>query len=329
MKGKNQKYNSVSKQKLLDCPVEDSYYFYDEPEYSRYEQVWYICDRYNEHPISEPPYLLIEKSNYQINLYKIDSLLAWFSEHYQWSIIPWQNIIRFRSFVFITKDKERMDKFVSCSSNIIDIPFVNKRNSSLLINTYQVNKSFSDNAKAIVFEENINSIVKICDICETGINPPKLITSVDLEQYSILNLNKDLYTQSTIKAKKESIWKIYYPRNKKSFELISRQLILKSESLDGVAFWISQNANVKKIQQILAQIKSHEINYSDLSYLRDFLDVCNWLYGFGRDITAPDNHNCSLFISRNSRMIKAIDVSRQENNNFQKHNYHYNLLASF
>lgn len=61
IKDKTKKYNYVSKQNLLDCPPENSYYYYDEPWYSRYGKVWYICDQDEQNYASETPYLLIEK----------------------------------------------------------------------------------------------------------------------------------------------------------------------------------------------------------------------------------------------------------------------------
>ena len=98
------------------------------------------------------------------------------------------------------------------------------------------------------------------------------------------------------------------------------------------AFWISPNANLKSLMYILDRIEDIKISYSDLSYLQDLLNACEWLYGFSRDATAPDNYNCSLFISRDSKIIRQIDSYRREESyhmNLNLCNYYYELLMCF
>ena len=98
------------------------------------------------------------------------------------------------------------------------------------------------------------------------------------------------------------------------FELISSELISKLErySSSNRAFWVSQNTDFKKLTNLLIHTEYIEPTYSDLIYLQNFLDATEWLYTFRRDFYMSDYYELSLFISRNSQIIKEIDIFRQE-----------------
>ncbi len=330
-------HKSIPIDYLLECSKENLNYYYDEPWYSRYGKHWYIHSKDEEQSsISDRPNLLTIKkeSSYQISLETIDNILECWANKYKWSILPWNNAIRFRSFVFISKDRKLKERFIGCSSNKIKIPFLKNKQHNLLISEYTVISNFSEVVNAIIFEENINTVGTIWDACNCERCPSWLITNIDFDEDSFLYKYLDKYQKNEleINLKKSSSWRVYQPCDKSSFELVSRELILKSKRLDGTAFWIPQNTNLERLKHILADTESESTSYSDLSYLKDFLSVCEWLYGFGRDLTSPENYNCSLFISRDSTIIREIDIFRQEENNIfslNRHNYHYDLLACF
>ena len=80
--------------------------------------------------------------------------------------------------------------------------------------------------------------------------------------------------------------------------------------------------------------ENKQSNYSDLIYLQSFLDVSEWLYTFRRDFHMTYEHNLSLFISRDSKIIQEIDIFRQQMMNLYDSyllgvNSHYDLLGCF
>ncbi|BAY84179.1 hypothetical protein NIES267_36750 [Calothrix parasitica NIES-267] len=321
----NLDHNLISIKDLLESPSENRFYYFDEPWYNRYGKIWYIYgDKHNYDKDNFPDLSITKKNfNYQISLEKIDYLLAWFANKYRWSILPWHNAIRFRSFVFISKEQTLRDKFVYCSNNLIKIPFLNSQKTNLLISQYSVFTKFSEFVNAIVFEENIKTTGVVWDVCNCSYCPPWLITDNNLHEDSNLYEYSDKF-QLINKIKD---WNVYQVSDKKTFTVISKSSILRLS-----AFWISPNANLQTLISILDRIEDIEISYSDLSYLQDLLKACEWLYGFSRDATAPDNYNCSLFISRDSSIIKKIDNSRREGSydiNLNLHNYYYELLMCF
>lgn len=321
----NLNHNPISIKNLLESQPENIFYYFDEPWYSRYGEKWYIHG--NKHNLSNDdfPDLLITKNNYnsQISLERIDYLLSWFANRYKWSILPWYDAIRFRSFVFISDEQTLRDKFIDCSNNSIKIPFLNSQKTNLLISHYSIFTKFSEVMTAIVFEENIKTTGVVWDACNCSLNFPLLITCNNLNENTNFYKCCDKYKL----IKKIKGWNVYQVSDKKTFTAISKSIILGLS-----AFWISPNANLKRLITILDRIEDIEISYSDLSYLQDLLKACEWFYGFARDATAPDNYNLSLFISRNSKIIQRIDSSRQEKSydiNLNSHNYYYKLLTCF
>lgn len=328
----NQNHKSVSIKDLLEYPPENIFYYFDEPWYARYSKIWCIHgENQSQSSDDDFPNLLFTKnhSNFQLSLEYIDYLLARFTDKYKWSIIPWHHTIRFRSFVFISKEKTLRDKFIDCYNNSIKIPFIHSKKTNLLISKYSISNKFSEVISAIVFEENIKTTGKVWDACNCYSSHPLLITCNNVHEYSkfahysdkyqLINQNKNFH--------QDSDWNIYQVDDKDTFTFISESIILGMR-----AFWISPNTNIQKIKSILDIIEDTELSYSDLSYLEDLLNVCEWIYGFSRDATAPDNYNCSLFISRDSKIIQKIDSFRREDSydiNLSFHNYHYNLLMGF
>jgi hypothetical protein len=78
--------------------------------------------------------------------------------------------------------------------------------------------------------------------------------------------------------------------------------------------------------------ESLETSYSDLIYLKDFLSISEWIYGFSRDFDVPDAYNCSFFACRNSKIIEEVDFLRCDNGSdcySLNPNHYYNLLAAF
>jgi len=321
----NRSHNPIPIKDLLESPPENVLYYFDEPWYNKYAKTWYIHSNKQNPNNGDFPDLLITRNNFnlQISLEKIDYLLAWFADKYRWSILSWHDAIRFRSFVFISKEQTLRDKFVDCSSNLIKIPFLHSQKTNLLISQYSVSTKFSEFVNAIVFEENIKTTSAVWDACNCSHHLRWLITRNNLNEDS----NFYEYSDNFQLINKIKGWNVYQVSDKKTFTVISKSIILGLS-----AFWISPNANLKIIISILDRIEDMEISYSDLSYLQDLLKACEWLYGFARDATAPDNHNCSLFISRDSSIIIKIDNSRREEScvlNLNLHNYYYELLMCF
>ena len=121
------------------------------------------------------------------------------------------------------------------------------------------------------------------------------------------------------------------------FELISSELISKLErySSSDRAFWVSQNTDFKKLTSLLTHRENEESSYSDLIYLQSYLDATEWLYTFIRDFYMSDDHDISFFFSRNSQIVKEIDIFRQEKITNIDDLYssglhsHYDLLGCF
>lgn len=321
---------------------------YGEPWYVHNEQCWYIHGRdLDKANFSEFPGLLItETGKYShISLKKIDIILDWFANNYSWSILPWTNAPRFQSFLFISREQQLRDKFVKCSSNYwnISLKIMSQKDRlcNLLIRTYDVSYNFSDAVNAILFEENIDTVDKIWDACNCEIFSPYFLTNINF--HSVPFLNEYLEQHKAIKKinifDNLSNWNIYELQVEKKifFELISSELISKSWILSSInkAFWVSQNTDFSKLKNLLINTESGNMNYSDLSYLQNFIDVTEWLYTFRRDFGISDEYNLSLFISRNSKIIQEIDFFRQEKNANPYDLYllglnsHYDLLGCF
>ncbi|MBV6624490.1 MAG: hypothetical protein KI793_16380 [Rivularia sp. (in: Bacteria)] len=322
---KNLSHNPITIKELLESLPENRFYYFDEPWYSRYSKTWYIHGSTYNSSNNDLPDFLITKNNsdLEISLEKIDDLLSCCADKYKWSIFPWHDAIRFRSFVFISKEKALRDKFIDCSNNFIKIPFLHSQKTNLLISQYSVSSKFSEVTTAIIFKENIKTTGVVWDACNCYHHPPWLITRNNLND----DANVSGYCDKYRLINKIKYWNIYQISDKNTFIVISKSIILGLS-----AFWISPNSNLQALIYILFKIEDIEISYSDLSYLQDLLKACKWLYGFSRDSTVPDNYNCSLLISRDSKIIRQIDTFRREEDydiNINLHNYYYELLMCF
>ncbi|MDY6900889.1 MAG: hypothetical protein SWZ49_22830 [Cyanobacteriota bacterium] len=90
------------------------------------------------------------------------------------------------------------------------------------------------------------------------------------------------------------------------------RILTHHRGLKLIYHWISQNTDFKKLINLLIHTENEESSYSDLIYLQSFLSVTEWLYTFRRDFYVSDEHDISLLISRNSQIIKEIDIFRQQ-----------------
>ncbi|MCU0329110.1 MAG: hypothetical protein MUE53_08980 [Chitinophagales bacterium] len=322
-------HNSVPIAYFLKCIAENRHYYREEPWYSRYAWNWYIHGKCNRDVnLSEFPALqntILFKS-----LETLNNTLTWMADTYEWTILPWSNLIRFRSFVFIAKDKYLRDKFIQCSSNNYTISFLSNNQLDLFIKSYDVSNQFSQTTKGIVFQENINTLSKIWNACDCDRVNPLLLTNVDFKKYFLSDRQQALlksYDTSDSYSKK---WSIYNIKDKEYFELISREII--GDKSNKTAFWIPQTADISKLIKLLTNTESIDTSYSDLIYFKDFLNISEWIYGFSRDFDAPDANNCSLLISQNSNILAAIDLFRTEKNSdfyLSMPNQYYNLLTAF
>ena len=275
----------------------------------------------------------------KISLEKIDIIFDWFANNYDWSILPWANAPRFESFVFVSAEQKLRDRFIECSSNRWKLP-TKEGLCNLLISSYNVSHYFSDIAKAILFEENIDTVGEIWEACNCDIYYPYFITNIDSKINPLLNeyLEKHKVIQRLDIPKDCRSWNVYEIKieAKLFFELVSSELISKLGrfSSSDRAFWISQNTDFKKLTNLLIHTENEQSNYSDLIFLQSFLDVTEWLYSFRRDFYVSYEHNLSLFISRNSKIIQEIDIFRQQMMNLYDSyllgvNSHYDLLGCF
>lgn len=335
----DKKHHAISINNLLKPCGE----YYGEPYYTHHKQNWYIHGRcLNEINIYNFPGLLVTIGGQfsQISIEKIDSIFDWFANNYDWSILPWTNTPRFQSFLFISNNIKLRDSFIECSSNKWIIPLKDSL-CDLLINSYNVSDKFSNIVKAILFEENINTVGEIWEVCNCDISPPYFLTNIDSKQDIILNqyLGKHKLIEKLDIHQDCSSWNVYEIQTeaKLFFELISSELISKlgMYSSSDRAFWISQNTDFKKLMNLLIHTENKESSYSDLIYLQNFLDATEWLYTFRRDFYISDEHNLSLFISRNSQIVQEIDIFRQEKIANTDDLYslglhsHYDLLGCF
>ena len=220
----NQSHNPISIEDLLESPLENKFYYFDEPCYNRYSKSWYIYGNKHNFSNDDFPDILIAKKKYnlQISLENIDYLLAWFADRYRWSIFPWYDVIRFRSFVFISKEQTLRDKFVDCSNNFIKIPFLDSHKTNLLISQYSVSTKFSESVNAIVFEENITTTGTVWDPCNCSHHSPWLITRNNLNEDS----NFSGYFHKIQLINKIKGWNVYQVSDKNTFTLISKLIIL-------------------------------------------------------------------------------------------------------
>ena len=296
------------------------YEYYGQPFYIHHEQNWYIHGRsLKKINISDFPGLLetIVGQFSKISLEKIDIIFDWFANNYDWSILPWANAPRFESFVFVSAEQKLRDRFIECSSNRWKLP-TKEGLCNLLISSYNVSGNFSDIVKAILFEENIDTVGEIWEACNCDIYPPYFLTNIDSKQDIILNqyLQKHKIIQKLDIPQDCGSWNVYEMQTeaKLFFELISSELISKLERYlsSDRAFWVSQNTDFNKLTSLLTHTENEESNYSDLIYLQSFLSATEWLYTFRRDFYMSDEHDLSFFISRNSQIIKEIDIFRQE-----------------
>ena len=228
--------------------------YYSQPYYAHHEQNWYIHGRcLNEINISDFPGLLVTIGGQfsPISIEKIDIIFDWFANNYDWSILPWTNAPRFQSFLFISNDIKLRDRFIECSSNKWRIPGKDDL-CDLLISSYNVPHNFSDTVKAILFEENIDTVGEIWEACNCDISPPYFLTNIDSKQDIILNqyLQKHKVIRILDIHQDCCYWNVYEMQTeaKLFFELISSELISKLErySSSDRAFWVSKNTDFKK-----------------------------------------------------------------------------------
>jgi hypothetical protein len=321
-------HEPIAISRLLECTTEKLDSYYEEPWYARYGWNWCIHGKCNLNAnFSEIPKLLNIKSCKSLDT--LNNTLSWFADRYEWSILPWSSLIRFRSFVFISKDKNLRDKFIQCSSNQFNLPFLSNRKYNLLVSCHDAIKHFSQASQSIVFEENIDTIFQIWNACNCDELTPFLITDIILEDYYLFREELKLYPFKNL-SRESKIWNIYQPNDKIAFELISSEII--SDQNNKTAFWISPTTDLDRFMDILVNTESLETSYSDLIYLKDFLSISEWIYGFSRDFDVPDAYNCSFFACRNSKIIEEVDFLRCDNGSdcySLNPNHYYNLLAAF
>ena len=319
---------------LLECNVENLYYYHDESWYSRYDWNWCIHGKQErDFHVSNLPCVLALQSNQKCNisLNEFDEALSLLADKYQWAILPWSNYIRLRSFIFISKDRQLRDKFVNCSENKIIVSSLSNKKCNLLVNTSDINIKFTQSLQAIIFQENINTVGDIWDILNLDSFPPLLFTNINIRE--CYNIPSHLYKHKVVKCADEKNnfdWNTYQPVSKISFQLISGKLI--NDKNIKTAFWIPRTTDLDKFRCLLIDTESKNTSYSDLSYLQDFDNICDWLYGFSRDFDSPEEYNYSIFASTHSPIIEEIDAFRQERsscNFLADRNYYYKLLACF
>ena len=205
-------------------------------------------------------------SNYSsISLANTDLILKLFTTKYRWSILPWTGTPRFQSFVFISIDQVLRDRFIQCSPNqlnvYLELMSSETRLCNFLISTYKIPDDFSNHVKAILFEENIDTIGEVWEASNLNIYPPYLVSNLDFQHYPSLNIFLTKY--QAIKPLKiyENLsgWQIYQLQTEEKifFELISSEIVTKSEIFASTekTFWISQNTDFKKLNKILIKIK--------------------------------------------------------------------------
>ena len=181
----DKKHNTVPINSLLEAYGQ----YYERLWYIHHQQNWYIHGRdLRKINIYDFPGFLetIVGQFSKISLEKIDIIFDWFANNYDWSILPWANAPRFESFVFVSAEQKLRDRFIECSSNRWKLP-TKEGLCNLLISSYNVSHYFSDIAKAILFEENIDTVGEIWDACNCDIYHPYFITNIDTKINPLLN----------------------------------------------------------------------------------------------------------------------------------------------
>ncbi|HEY9692869.1 MAG TPA: hypothetical protein V6D15_11720 [Oculatellaceae cyanobacterium] len=294
-----------------------------------YECQWYICsgnlDRFSAAQLPELPVVTIKQFPL-ISLDKIDFTLQYFADNYQWSILPWGRGPRCSSFVFISKDASLRDQFIEISNNPSKVE--DQKTSScnkILISIYDVFSKFSEVAKALLFQEDIDTIGETWDAFKCDINPPYLISDILFNEETLLitstgDIDKDIkFTKINHPISIDLLEAyglvvnlyIYRPNNKRTFEALSELIY----GLDTHLFvWIDGHTNLNLITDLISKIY---LSNSDLTHLSDILKCTQWMYGLRRDVFEIFT---SIIICNNNTILQEIDAFRSDS---------YHLLGCF
>lgn len=311
-----------------DIPLKSSQ---DLPVFTTFEypQSWFIHGRsLSQSSISFFPELPLLNGT---SLEKIDSIMSWFSSHYTWSILPWGGAgQRFNSFVFIGNERTLRNSFVEAATNtmdVIDIAHIPQVN--LFITSYDVPNKFQEIVQSIVFQENLRETgSQFWDACNCGTTAlPWIVTTLfpqdedddeppenwEQANYQLIDILEFTTLErrfpNVIDEQAHERLGVYEPQDKESFVLMLQTHWTDPDTL----IVVPKNTKLDKLIKILRQSEAHSYysSYSDLSLFQEFLELSDWFYGIDRD---RNDYTYSLFISKNSALIRDINDLVQDNN---------------
>lgn len=263
---------------------------------------------------------------------KINYLFKVFSSNFSWSIFPWGSVYSsdlLSSFVFVSRNREKLDNFITGYPNIMDIKHQHGHTiaeCNLLISSYEVKINFSKTAQAILIEDDFNSLGSILwDACQLDYRSPLFVSDVYYSEdtndfYQIKNSDTEspIYWERAnykplrilnvnIKEKNPDIlpennqeFGVYQPQDKQSFIEMCTSLLQGTETIIVVPY----DTNLDDLSELLAKIQASDYSkYSDLSYIQDILQTTEWFYGFNRNYVDIGDNMYSLFVARDNKLI--------------------------
>lgn len=202
---------------------------------------------------------------------------------------------------------------------------------NLLISNYHVKNHLSEVLRAIIFlgdetcsEKGENAAGRIWDSCKCDLRPPWMII-VDSEE----DEDEDEEDKLPLKWEKANLQFIQYftveliehPDYNPDYILPQESLSLKLgiyQPLDRASFMlmctyqlcfpdillaVPHGTDIERLKSLLAKTEGY-LNYSDLCYIPDILNITDWLYAFNRTNT---DFGDSLFVAKDSAILRKID----------------------
>ena len=229
-------------------------------------------------------------------LRNIDLELRKTGNRYLWSFFPWSTARRFRSFVFLSKDK-----------NIFETTVAHPSISRHLISKYTFNGSaFHNLLHSLLIRGDYVSAYPLWDACKSSEGTIWMVTDLVLdEDFSIHpwwvpygHILVDRLDICTTEFRNPLY--VYEISTRESFKAICR---LTTQEPDTLVF-VPSNTDINKLSELMRKIES-DSSYSDLTYFQEILDTAEWFFGLGRDWS---DHGNALFVSRQNELIQTFNL---------------------
>jgi hypothetical protein len=267
--------------------------------YSCYSQSWYIHGSFLKPDtlITRVNFPLYNGPNFQTSFAEIDRFFKWLSLNYLWSVFPWGGPRLFSAFVFLSRERHLLDRFINSSSMATStraltylVPIENRA-----IASYEVVNNFSESMQALLFSGYYKPAARLWNLCQGELKPPLLITDVfDEEIFSIFSWYPAKYKTIDCITINRGIG-IYQPLDRKSFGSMCQLTLQEPDTL----IIVPQGTNLRNLENLLFQTEDYN-SYSDLIYFQKILATTEWFYGLDRDRV---DYGHSFFVARDNVLL--------------------------